>query len=491
MNKPAYAEQASTVGFGDEAHDAHIKDEPEAKKRRFHRSKTKKQKQHGHSWRKIALRTSLAMVLIVLIGAGFLFGKGYLKARQIFKGGGNAAALEENVDPTKLNGEGDGRINLLLLGKGGIGHEAPDLTDTILVASIDPIAKEAALLSIPRDLYVSVPKYGNMKINAAYATGKNSILNGKKIPDQANQAEKNGLETIEKTVENTMGIPIHYYVMVDFAAFRQAIDTVGGVTITAPEQLYDATVAWENNNNPVLAKKGLNIFNGKQALLYARSRHGSARGDFDRAERQRAIILALKDKVLSAGTYANPAKISSLISAFGDHVRTNLALNEVKRLYDIGKDITGSKVTSIGLADPPNNYVTTDSVNGLSVVVPRAGMGDFTEIQSYVRNTLRDGFLKSENANIIILNGTTRAGLATKKSDELKSYGYNVTLLDDAPTKDYEDTILVDMRNGAKKYTRSYLEKRLGVAATTRLPDSTINAGTADFVIILGRNEAN
>jgi len=407
--------------------------------------------------------------------------------------GDGAVALNKKVDPTLLKGEGDGRVNVLVLGKGGPGHTAPDLTDTLLVASIDPIAKETALLSIPRDLWVRSDN-GQSKINAVYANAKYRVLNNYTLKQQTDtikqQAEDAGVQAIEKTITNTLGIPLHYYTMVDFEAFREAINAVGGVDVDVKTQLYDPSVAWENNNNPVIAAVGIQHMDGKKALLYARSRNGSARGDFDRTERQREVIVALKSKVLSAGTFANPLKLNGLIDAFGDHVSTDFSLNEMMRVYDIVKQIPSSKIQSLGLADPPNNYVTTDTINGQSVVRPRAGLFDYTEIQSYVRNTLRDSFLKSENAGIAILNGTETTGLATIKSTELKSYGYNVIQVGDAPTGTYTQTILVDLTKGVKKYTKNYLEKRLKVKAVTTLPDTAITPGTADFVIIIGSNES-
>jgi LCP family protein required for cell wall assembly len=455
--------------------------------------KSKRKKPRGkHHRLKIAMKSFAALLVLVLIVGGFFFAKGYLKLHKVLKGGGEgAAALNKDVDPFQLKGEGDGRVNILMLGKGGPGHDGPDLTDTILVASIDPIAKEAALLSVPRDLYVKTPTGGSSKINAIYANAKYAVLNrsSKKTADVNSQTEKAGIDAIEKTVSADMGIPIHYYVMVDFEAFRSAIDTVGGIDINVTEQLYDPTVAWENNNNPVIAKVGLDHMGGKQALLYARSRHGSARGDFDRTERQREILMALKTKIMSTGTLANPVKLNGLMDAFGNHVSTDLGLNDVSRLYDIGKDIDGSKVQSIGLADPPNNYVTTDFIDNQSVVIPRKGIYNFSDIQSYIRNTLRDSFLKSENARIVILNGTNTPGLATKESDLLKSYGYNVTQTGTAPTANYDKTVLVDLTNGTKKYTKNYLEKRVSVSSTTTMPDSTIDTSNADFVIILGSNE--
>lgn len=454
------------------------------------------QKQHAtkHKKLKIALRTVGVLALLIILAGGGLTLKAYFKGKGILKGGGTGAvALNKNVDPTLLKGEGDGRVNVLVLGKGGPGHDGPDLTDTLIVASIDPLAKETALLSIPRDFWVKTDR-GQSKINAVYANAKYSVLNNYTLKNQTTdvkkQAEAAGIKAIENEISDTMGIPLHYYVMVDFTAFKQAINTVGGVDINVKTALYDATVAWENNNKSLIADVGMQHFEGQRALLYARSRHGSSRGDFDRTERQREVIVALKTKILSLNTFANPIKLNQLIDAFGDHVSTDFTLNEMMRVYDIIKQVDSSKIQSIGLADPPNNFVTTGMVNNQSVVQPRAGLFDYTDIQSYIRNTLRDPFLKSENANIIILNGTNTPGLATLKSTELKSYGYNVTLVADAPTKGYTKTVLVDLTKGVKKYTLNYLEKRIGVKATTSLPDTSIVPGTADFVIILGSSEA-
>lgn len=434
------------------------------------------------------LKKSFAGVsVIVLLLSGFLTGYAFLKANQVFKGGSSALALECGVDPKKLEKEGDGRVNILLLGKGGLGHDGADLTDTLMVASIDSCQKEVGLLSIPRDMYVKMPGDGSMKINSVYALAKEAaVYNGASEAE----AEKKGIEATEKVVEEVTGIPMHYYAMVDFEAFRQAIDTVGGIDINAKEQLYDPTVAWENNWSPVLANEGPNHFNGKQALLYARSRHGSSRGDFDRAERQREILLALQDKVLSAGTFTNPVKLSQLFSAFGSHVQTNLSVEDIMALYEAIGGVEDHKVVSISLADPPNDFVTTDNIGGLSVVVPKAGTYDYAAIQNYIRNTLRDGFLKKENASIIVLNGTTTPGLATEYADTLKSFGYNVVETADAPTSDYAQTTIVNLRGSDKKYTKQYLEKRLGATATSKLP-SGIDAKTADFVIIVGEDATN
>lgn len=464
---------------------------PKKKSRRFFKKRDKDNKK-SKSWKKRLLWGSLLVFLLTAIIGGYLFAKGYINLRKVFKGGSSGApSLQKNVDPIKLKGEGDGRVNVLLLGRGGDGHEAPDLTDTLLVASIDPIQKEAALLSIPRDLWVKT-NVGSTKINSVFALTKNKAMYGKKAtPENLKIAEDAGLKAIEETVASTMGIPIHYRVMVDFKAFREAIDTVGGIDVNVTEPLRDTL--WLEDTGKVYTidvKPGVQHMDGRKALVYSRSRHTSTRGDFDRTERQRGVIIALKEKVFSVGTFSNPVKISQLISTFGNHVNANMSVNEILRMYDISKEIGSTKVASVGLADPPNNFVTTGNINGQSVVVPRAGTFVYTEIQNYVRNTLKDGYIRSENPSVMVLNGTNTPGLATTKANILKSYGYNVTQVTDAPSKNYTKTVLVDLRNGTKKYTKRYLEKRFNTTAVSTLPDAGITPGTADFVIILGQNES-
>lgn len=447
-------------------------------------------KQRKHPRLHKALKVAAIVIVIFALVFGFLVAKGIINLNRVLQGGGSAAALDENVDPSRLNGEGDGRVNILLMGRGGEGHEGADLTDTIILVSIDPVAKQAALVSIPRDLYVTIPRQGSMKINAAFSTGKMSVLNkaSRVTPEVKKQAEEAGFKLLEETVEQSLGVPVHYYAMIDFEGFKQAIDTVGGVSFNAPNAVRE-DMRIDGKNYKLDVKPGQQNFDGFKALAYARSRHTSARGDFDRSERQRLIIVALKDKVLSLGTFSNPAKMSQLLDNFGSHVQTNFSIQDLSRLYTIAKDINSADVFSIGLADPPNNYVTTSNINGLSVVVPSAGVGNYSAIQSYIRNTLKDSFLRSENANITVLNGTDSTGLATKKADELKSFGYNVGTVDNAPTKNYTKTIVVNLRGDSKKYTQNYLEKRFGISAVSSIPDPAIQAGNADFVIILGTDQ--
>ena len=439
--------------------------------------------------RKWTFRTVVVCLVLVIGVGGLLFSKGFLKLHKVFQGGSSAAALTANVDPTKLKGEGDGRVNVLLLGVGGAGHDGGDLTDTIMVASIDPVNNQAVLLSVPRDLWVKMPNNyisNYQKINAAYESGKYKYLGKQDIRNNNRQAIDAGFQAVDNTVEQVLGTPIHYNVLVDFQAFRQAIDTVGGVSVNVPEQLYDPTMAWENHWNPVLAKAGVQTMDGTKALMYVRSRETSS--DFARSERQRSVMLALKDKVFTMGTLSNPLKISNLISAFGDNVQSDISVNDASRLVAVLKKIPNNSIQSVGFADDKANLVTTANVNGLSVVQPKAGPQDFSKIQEFVRSKLKDGYISQENANITVLNGTFTPGLASEKADELKTYGYNIGKVDNAPNTDFTQTQIVDLSNGADKYTLHYLQNRFNVSSVTKTLPTGVVAGSANIVIILGQD---
>ncbi|HEY5667541.1 MAG TPA: LCP family protein [Candidatus Saccharimonadales bacterium] len=437
--------------------------------------------------RKYSLRGGLVALALLLLTAGFLATKGYFKLHKVFKGGGSAAALNTNVAPSLLKGEGDGRVNIMLLGIGGDGHEGADLTDTIIIASIDPVNKKAALVSIPRDLWVTTP-YGSSKINAVYAYAKQrGQAQGKKAADAIDY----GLDQIQNELKTVTGITIHYRALVDFKAFEDAVNTVGGVDLNVTQEtsvtdyMYD-----EATHKPYTLKvtPGLQHFDGLRALMYARSRHTSARGDFDRSERQRLLIEAIVSKVASAGTYTNPVKLSSLMDNFGAHVDTDISIDDAIKMMRLGKQI-GSSYDSIDLADPAAPIFKTGMVGSASVVLPVAGIGDYSKLQALLRSKLKDGYILKENANITVLNGTSWPGLAAQKADELKGYGYNVGTVDSAPTSNYTSTVIVDLTNGKNPYTKNYLEKRFGVKSTTTLPDKTIQPGNASFVIILGQDE--
>lgn len=443
-------------------------------------------------WRGLRRGLAMAMVLLMTFG-GLLFSQSYLKLHQVFKGSaGTAAALKTNVNPNLLKGEGRGRINILLLGRGGGNHDGPDLTDSMMLVSVDPVNHTSSLLSLPRDLWVNAPNRGVMKLNAVWETGEFKYL-GKIAPGSTDpKAISAGFDEVDQTVGQVLGITVDYNVLVDFQAFQQAVDAVGGVTVNVPADLVDPTMAWENHGNPVLATAGTHDFNGKQALIYVRSRETSS--DFARGQRQRSVLLALKDKTETLGTIGNPLKVSGLFNAFGNNVQTDLSLANANRLFNIVRAIQPTNMASLDLdggAPGSTPYVTEGNLNGQSIVLPKAGLFQYDDIQKYVRGQLKDPYLIKENARIMILNGTSTPGLASSLSSQLQSYGYNIVKIGNTSVTGWTGTTLVDLTNGKDKYTKHYLEQRFGVTATGTLSDKTIPTAGADFVIIIGSNEAN
>lgn len=421
-------------------------------------------KLRASSWRQ---RIILTLGALVVATGLFFVTKVALAARRIIAHpSGGAPALNGNIDPTKLKGEGDGRINILLLGIGGKGWDGPYLSDTIMVVSIDPRTKDVAMLSVPRDLYVKIPGTRTWsKINAADAFGEEKQAGGG--PDLARQ-----------TVESVLGIPIHYYMRVDFSGFKKAVDSVGGVDINVDKPLYDPYYPGSTVN----IKAGYQHMDGSLALKYARSRKTTS--DFDRAARQQKILIALKDKALSLKTLSNPAKIAGLIDAFGESIRTDLQLSEMKKLVEIAGGIDSSKITNKVLDTSPGGLLVFGDVPGAgSIEVPAAGIGNYSAIQAYAHSIFADSYIKDENATIEVDNGSGVNGMATSVGNLLKSYNYNVVSVVTAPQPSAQ-TIIYDYTGGKKPYTINYLEKRFSVKSQ----QMTRGASDPDIRIIVGAN---
>jgi len=480
------AQQTARGNDKAESDEAHLLDEPIQLDHIETRKKKQKFWQRHRKIKKLIKRTALTFMIVVLAGAGYFGYKLYHTQKRVLAGGGKAATVcSDNVDVSQLHKEGDSRINILLLGIGGPGHDGADLTDTILLASVDPITDKTVLLSIPRDLWVKIQGNGYSKINAAYANGKEQSSS----KTQAGQEEA-GIALLDKTLQPVLdGVNIHYHVLLDFSAFKQMVDAVGGVQVNVPETLYDPTIAWENHNNPVIARKGLQSFNGDQALLYVRSRETSS--DFARGERQRLVITALKQKVFSAGTFSNPLKVSSLLDSLGQNVYTDFSSSDIKCLYHQISTIPASAIQSLDMVTPPNTLLTTGNMNGLSIVEPREGLFNYSKIHSFLHTSLPDGLILKENAKLSLYNATDRPGLATSQAALLKEYGYNVIKTDSpASSSNPPTTTIVDLSKGLDKYTLHYLEARYGVTAVKKVPS---NLGitpplNASFVIILGND---
>lgn len=414
----------------------------------------------------------VALLSLVLAAAVMMSVKMVLASQKIMtKSNEGAPVLKGEVDPTRLKGEGDGRINILLLGVGGSAHTAGALTDTIMVASIDPVHRDVAMLSVPRDLYVKIPGYGQAKINAAGTYG--------------------GPELSKQVVSKILDLPIHYYVQADFQAFKQAINTVGGVQVAPAELLYDPDYPCDNGKNycPFKLKAGPQTLDGATALKYVRCRHGVCEGDFGRAARQQEVLVALREKVLKAETLTNPLKLGALVDNAGDHVRMDLNVSELAKLTELLKDVKTETIASKVLTNGEDGLLVDGSrtFSGAgSILLPRAGAFDYTEIQELAHSIFVDGYLKKEAPKVEVVNATNAYGLGAKLGKQLAAYSYQVVAVASADSVKPQ-TQIIDYSGGTKPYTIRYLQQRFKGQLVRADPSEKPTSG-AEVVIMVGED---
>lgn len=378
-----------------------------------------------------------------------------------------------DLKPGQLQGEGDGRINVLLIGIGGAKHPGGLLADTLMVASFDPKNKEVALLSVPRDLYVPIEGYGYNKINTAHSTGEKDA-----------KKTGGGPSLTKKTMSKVLDLPIHYYVRVDFSGFEKIIDTIGGVTVNVDNPIVDLSYPADNmvDYAPFRLSAGNQTLNGKTALKYARSRHagGSEGSDFARAKRQQKLIEAVKEKALSAGVVANPKKINDIIGILGDHLKTDMSITEFQRFFELWKDVDGSKIVNKVLDNGIDGPLVSHSGDERGfILLPRTG--DFSEIQEIAHSIFTDPYLRQEKATISFVNATGNATTGKQVIKLLASYGYTATDNTPKDQKKESATTLINV-TGDKPYTVKFLESRFKTTAKLKKDKNS----QYDLILTLG-----
>ncbi len=430
----------------------------------------------------IALRTFSFALIGVLLAGGIFAWQGVGKAQNVFRGTGTVAALSgDGPSIERLKGEGDGRVNILLLGVGGKNHDGGELTDTIMVMSVDPVNNTAELVSVPRDLWVLTgPSSTHKKINSVFesAVQAYSAENGVKKDKKASM--DSGFLAIDKVIGTVLGVKIDYHAVVDFTAFERAIDAVGGVTVTVKTQLNDPMLAWENGNNAQLFMPGQQVLSGKRALLYTRSRYTTS--DFSRGDRQKEVIVALKNKVTTAKNMANPLKLRELATSFSDNAYSDLSPEGAVRLLSILRQVGSQNITQISLTDGPKPFLAPAMLDGQSVVLPVAGQGNYADIQDFMRSKLHDGYIKKEAAPVYIVAKDGES--ARKTAENLQGYGYIVAgtgTLNAPPTTG----TLIDLSGDSAVYTKNYLKARYSEVGSEKLPSEiSVPVGTK-FVILV------
>jgi LCP family protein required for cell wall assembly len=336
------------------------------------------------SWRGGSARL-LVLLLVAVFG---WYGTGLYYNIVRVTADSNPLQLVSALLPTTLKTT-NGRTNILLAGYSAddSGHAGAYLTDSIMMVSINQADKSAVVVSIPRDLYVNIPGYGYSKINAAYEYGEASNFS------EAGYAS-GGMGLLEKTVAQVTGFGSNYYALINYAAFKDAVDAVGGVSLTVASS--DARGLYDPNTNLQLAN-GTVALDGQTALNLARSRgdgygsYGFANGDFSRTEYQQQLLVALKQKVASSSVALNPLKVSQLASSLGKNVKTDLQLREIVSLYSATKGLSDSQIKRYTLnnfndANLLSYYTTTDYQSAL---IPASGLGDYAIIQSSISQALQ------------------------------------------------------------------------------------------------------
>jgi LCP family protein required for cell wall assembly len=379
------------------------------------------------------------------------------------------------ITDKKLNGETDDRINILLLGIGGTGHDGAYLTDTIMLVSLKPSTKQISLISIPRDLVTPVSNWEKINSIDAYAEQKNPGSGG---------------AATAQAISQLLQIPIQYYVRADFQGFINIINELGGIQVNVENTLddYSYPILGQEDNSDYYSRfehlhvdKGLQTMDGELALKYARSRHalGSEGSDFARARRQQLVLEAVKAKLLSAQTLLNPVMISKLVGEINKNISTNLSSWEILRIWELFKDVDHSQIINKVFSDAPDGLLIAGrGQDGAYILTPRSG--NFTEMRNFVSNifgnntTTPEVIAKpitiSDHASVLVLNGTWISGLASKTTVFLEQAKFDVTKIANAPTRNYTNTIVYDLTAGRKSSDLAALKKITGATQSFDSP---------------------
>jgi LCP family protein required for cell wall assembly len=377
--------------------------------------------------------------------------------------GAGEMSYEPPAAPALAEGE---RINILLLGidrRGGKGWGYR--TDTMIIVSVDTVNNAVSMLSIPRDLYLEIPGVKETRINEANVYGYSYDYPG------------GGPALLKRTIEQNFGIPLDYYVMVDFDGFTQVIDTLGGVDVNVPRALHDTMYPDPRPGDPFAYKTihfdaGWQHMDGQRALQYARSRMSTS--DFDRAKRQQQVLLAIREKAVDLGILNLITKLPSLFATMGNMVKTDMTLNEMKDLALLAPQIDLGNIQSAVIEKPLVYGYRTEA--GAAVQLPKWELIDELVAEMFKVPVVTaptamptqpvpptptptlapveiEGLqrLAEEGARIAIQNGTSEPNFAAHVAAKLMEQGFQVVEFGDADRTDYPNTVIVDYTG--KTYT--------------------------------------
>ncbi|XLQ19768.1 MAG: LCP family protein [Candidatus Moraniibacteriota bacterium] len=377
-----------------------------------------------------------------------------------------------------LHGFDTGRINILLLGRANTHKKGGDLTDTIMLASINTEDYTVGLFSIPRDFLVSNGSFYS-KINSRYQTGLRNDKGAKYI-----------INSVEKITDQN----VDYYFVLDFEGFTKIVDMLGGINVDVPKHIKDERYPGAGYTYETFeVYPGLQKFDGTTALKYARTRHADIEGDFGRAKRQQQVMQAARNKAFSLGTIMNPLKITELLNILGEHVHTDVTPDEIEPFISLIKKLDTHNINNVVLDAWKSGSLLIsaryhNAHGGISGLVPRSGT--YAEIQDQAKNLFdldkikqRQDEIEDESPTIILINTTSKNVISARVKTALLSLGFDDVIIKSNNYNTQNKTTIIDNTGGIKTFSLDELIKKLPAKKDTQ---AKTKYEDTDFVILLG-----
>ena len=326
--------------------------------------------QGSNPWFGIFFGSLFTIFIIGGIFCGYLF---YSSAREVVARAGLQTFINVPIFQPRESGlpvpdwSQKERVNILLLGVDRRPQEeGPCRTDTMMVVTVDPATNTAGMLSIPRDLYLEIPEYGLSRVNVAHFIGDRDNYPG------------GGPALAKKTVQYNLGVPIHYYIRINFQGFRDIIDALGGITVEVESEIRDDKYPDENYDYmTIYIPAGVQQMDGEMALRYARTRHNGS--DFVRLRRQQDVLFAIREKALSLDLIP---RLPDLLRTMGYTVDTDLDPQEILALAQIAPQIEKEDI----------NSAVIDETMAVPIILPDTGANVLYPLRDKIAEVVEEIF---------------------------------------------------------------------------------------------------
>ena len=445
------------------------------------------------TYRKIKLKFVVLFFLIaLLLVGGVVIYRIFQASGNVFQGG-----FFQVFQKVPLKQDENGRSNFLILGtsEDDPGHEGANLTDSMMIVSVDQKKKDVYLFSIPRDLYV---KYDRLCFSGQ--SGKINAYLYCVNDEETATAEQERLTMSMRFISDIFGLELHYAVRVNYTVLREAVDAVGGVDVDiqgsggAPGIL-DRHFDHVCDYKCYLVKydNGVHHLDGSQALNLARVRgesapsYGLVRSNFDREINQQKFLVALKDKAVKTSTIMDFNKVLQLVDALGNNLRTNIQTKELRTLLELSGDIESSKIHRISLIGDGDDLAVLKTDGGN--VVPIEGYFNYDGVKKFIQKKMGPKSIETEEPIVDIFNNSAENGLAQAEADKLTGLGFTVGRIDNLPERakhQPDGSIQVYSFNPEKSFSAEKLKKMYSVKVINSRPEF-FKDSTADFVVIINQ----